>query len=157
MMFRAPVHMIKSGKIARRNAHIVVVMRHFPRFTARDLIDEYVPTLAPDPALFREFKAEARLLKHHNKAFVAVAYETRFGLSEAGLEDLKRLAALARSKTVYLVCQCGYEDFCHADLLLITAKTRFDAQISQLPHPYHVFHEKLANGNKTPTTQQSPE
>ena len=45
-------------QIARmRQAHYVVVMRHYPRFLPRVLVQEYIRDLAPHAELFAEFKA----------------------------------------------------------------------------------------------------
>jgi uncharacterized protein YeaO (DUF488 family) len=143
MLLRAPVALLKSGGISRRAATIIVAMRFYPRYTPKELCDEYIRALAPDAALFEEFKALDRQLKDHNLAFERVRYEERFELSPQGLDELARIAAIAKAKDVYLVCQCTHDQRCHCDLLLLTARARFGAPVAQLPFAYPVFEARL--------------
>jgi uncharacterized protein YeaO (DUF488 family) len=143
MLLRAPVQALKSGRVQRRAGHIVIAMRHYPRYTPKELSDEYVQALAPDATLFDEFKATERAVRDHDQAFDDVRYEARFALSPKGLEELARLAELARRKDVYLICQCDHEQKCHTDLVLMTARARFDAPIGMLPHAYPTYAERL--------------
>lgn len=144
MLLRAPVSALRANQISRRQAHIAVVMRHFPRYVAKPSIDEYVRELAPDGDLFAEFKARERAIQSHNQAFADVAYEERFALGEAGDLALARLAELARGRDVYLICQCGFEQRCHTDLLLLMARARHDVLIGQRPFSYPVFEARLS-------------
>lgn len=139
MLFRAPVQHVKSGKISRKNSYLAVVMRHYPRYTPKELIDEYIPALAPDLELFREFKETERITGDHNLAFETVKYQERFDLTEEGWAALESVAKIAQTKSVYLICQCNHDLRCHCDLLLIAARARFNAPISQLPFSYPVF------------------
>jgi uncharacterized protein YeaO (DUF488 family) len=143
MLFRAPVALVKSGMISKREAHLVVAMRHYPRYTPKALIDEYARELAPEAELFKEFKEKDRELKDHNAAFDHVDYERRFSLGDDGLATLERLSTQARSKDVYLLCQCTHEEKCHCDLLLLTARARFGALVSQIPFHYPTYAAKL--------------
>ncbi len=143
MLFRAPVSYVKSGRVTRKSSYLAVVMRHYPRYTPKELVDTYLPSLAPDPVLFKEFKSTEKSTGDHNQAFAAVDYEQRFTLSEGGWADLEKLATLAQTKSVYLLCQCGYEQRCHCDLLLIAARERFKAPVSQIPFSYPKFSNRL--------------
>lgn len=144
-MYRFPVKEIKSGALSKRRGHAVVVMQHYPRFVAKDLIAEYVRALAPDRELFTEFKALDRQLKNHNLAFDRVRYEERFSLSDDGIAHLKRLSDLARDGDVYLLCQCVPTQKCHCDLLLITARAWCSAPTQSLWHRYPVFEARIAD------------
>jgi uncharacterized protein YeaO (DUF488 family) len=127
MLKQASVADLRSGRVTRRDGHVVIVMRHYPRGLPRELRDEYVRALAPDEVLFREFKARARALGDHERAFADVDYERRFRLGAAGLRELERLSELSRTRDVYLVCQCRVGDSCHRELLLRLARERFAA------------------------------
>ncbi len=139
MLYRASVLDVRDKRISRSRTHIAVVMQHYPRFLKKELVDEYVRSLAPEKTLFTEFKAKDRELKDHNRAFAEVNYEARFGLSEKGFADLDRLVELSRTKDVCLICQCVAADKCHADLLLVIARKRFGANTPPLRHSYPLF------------------
>ncbi len=147
MLYRASVQDIKDERIFRRRTHLAVVMQFYPRFLSKDRIDEYVRPLAPERPLFTEFKAKERELKNHNQAFELVRYESRFGLSPDGLSALARLADLASTKDVALICQCAAALRCHADLLLLMARRWHGAHAPPLRHSYPVFEARLASGD----------
>lgn len=120
-------------------------MQFYPRFLSKELIDEYRRDLAPEKELFTEFKAKERATKDHNGAFDDVGYEKRFELTPAGHEELARLTALSRERDVFLICQCQALQKCHADLLLLIAKTLYDARIPLLRMSYPTFNDKLTS------------
>lgn len=128
MLYRISVQDIKDKKITRRFGYIAVVMQYYPRFLPKTLIDEYTRELAPDRALFTEFKNRENELGDHNLAFDKVEYEKRFTLSDLGFAALERLSTLASDRNVYLACQCSPLQKCHGDLLLLLAKVRFHAK-----------------------------
>jgi uncharacterized protein YeaO (DUF488 family) len=144
MLYRAPVAHLKSGVLTHRHGHLIVAMRFYPRYTPKELIDEYQRALAPDEHLFAEFKATDWELKDHNRAFDLVRYEDRFHLSPDGMKELARVARLAETKDVYLLCQCTHDQKCHCDLLLLTAQAKFGAAISQIPFRYPKYEKRLA-------------
>ena len=74
-------------------------------------------------------------------------YEERFSLSPAGWDALSRLAALAQEKDVFLICQCGLAQRCHADLLLLSARERFGADIPTPRLRYPVYLSRAAAQN----------
>jgi uncharacterized protein YeaO (DUF488 family) len=143
MLIRASVQDIRTGKISRASGLLVVVMRFYPRFVKRELVDRYVRTLAPEGTLFSEFKTLDRKIKNHNSAFFQVNYESRFDLNEEGLEELKSLSKRAENENVFLICQCRDYERCHCDLLLLWAESFFLAPIKPLIFEYSVFKEKL--------------
>src|SRR5688572_2952026 len=125
MLYRASVQDIKDKRVTRRSGYLAVVMQYYPRFLKKEMIDEYVHTLAPDRVLFTEFKERDRALKDHDAAFAGVDYENRFTLTDEGLANLERLSELSCERDVILVCQCLPVEKCHADLLLLLAKKHF--------------------------------
>jgi uncharacterized protein YeaO (DUF488 family) len=144
MLRRASTADLTTGRISRADGYVVVVMRFYPRFLAKDRRDEYLRTLAPEATLFAEFKREDRRLGDHDGAFAAVDYEGRFWLAAAGRQDLARLVELASTRDVYLVCQCETEQRCHGDLLLLMAHSLFGAELPSMRQSYPVFCERLA-------------
>lgn len=143
MLRQASVGDVRAGAVSRRDGHIVVVMRFYPRGLARGLRDEYVRSLSPDEILFREFKARERAHGDHERAFVEVEYERRFRLGADGLRELTRLAALSREKDVYLVCHCQIGEACHRELLLRIAHVRLGAPTDRVRRPYPEFDRRI--------------
>lgn len=140
MLYRISVQDIKEKKITKRFGYLAVVMQYYPRFLAKTLIDEYCHDLAPERALFTEFKAMEKDLGDHNLAFEKVEYERRFALTDLGLQALERLSGLSTDRNVYLACQCSPLQKCHADLLLLMAKKLFNAktQHPRVTYPHFV-------------------
>jgi uncharacterized protein YeaO (DUF488 family) len=143
MLRRASVADLKHGNVSRADGLVVVAMVHYPRFLQKELRDEYVRDLAPDPELFRQFKALDRGLGDHDAAFEQVDYEKRFWLSKDGRAQLSRLAALAKERDVILICQCQVDQRCHCDLVLLMARRLHGAKIEALPFPYDRFMTRL--------------
>ena len=146
MLDRASVAEVKAGKISRADGYLVVSMRLYPRFLAKELTNEYVKGLSPDETIFccyREFKKQ---LGDQNRAFQLAGYEQNFALSNQGMKDLARLSAASRNQNVYLICQCDRHEFCHVDLMLLMAENHFEARIGNLPYGYPVFRDRLRNG-----------
>ncbi|MBY0370068.1 DUF488 family protein, partial [bacterium] len=119
--------------------YLAIVMRHYPRFVPRDLVDAYLPQLAPAPDLFREFKDLERSTGAHDAAFAQVKYESRFTLQPEGESALSDLSERAREQDVYLLCQCALNQKCHTDLLLILAAHRWRAPTPMLRLRYPDF------------------
>jgi len=143
VLHRFSVLELKRGNLSTRHAHRVVVMQYYPRFLPKSSIDENIHALAPARDLFTEFKAKARECKDHNVAFESIHYEQRFQLSTEGLAHLERLCEISKEKDVFLICQCGPLERCHADLLLITAKLTFGAQTQRLRCRYLQYEARL--------------
>ena len=143
MLYRFAVKELKAGALQRRYGYSVIVMQYYPRFVKKELVDEYLRTLAPERELFSEFKALDRELGDHDLAFEKVHYEERFSLSTAGDEDLRRLSELSATQDVYLFCQCEATEHCHADLLLLAARHRHSAAIAWMRVKYPVYEARL--------------
>lgn len=147
MLRRVPVSDIKNGRLSRSEAYLAIVMRFYPRYLKKELTHAYDRALAPSEELFAEFKAQDREGGDHDAAFAAVDYESRFDLSPGGRDRLRELAAMARTREVALICQCGRRDRCHADLLLMWAREKFGAPVYGLKLDYPTFAERLQNGD----------
>jgi hypothetical protein len=98
--------------------------------------------LAPDRVLFADWK-EGERKEGHERAFELSRYQERFTLSPDGLESLRRLADVSRKREVFLACQCEIGERCHREMLLLTAKERFGAEIGRVFHSYPVYEERL--------------
>lgn len=146
MLYRASVSDIKTGRVSKRYGYLAVVMQYYPRFVKKELIDEYLHDLAPDRELFTEFKEKDRALKDHDRAFREVRYEERFTVGASGADQLKRLSGLAKERDVYLLCQCGPLEHCHADLLLLLARHWFGARTQTVRVKYPAFEKRIAAG-----------
>jgi uncharacterized protein YeaO (DUF488 family) len=121
-------------------------MQYYPRFIKKELVDEYLHSLAPDRELFTDFKALDRKWKDHNRAFREVRYEDRFDLTLKGRQDLERLSWLAKDRDVVLFCQCASLEYCHADLLLLIARHEYGATIRSPRMTYPLFEKRLSLG-----------
>src|SRR4051794_2510162 len=104
MLRRFSVQDVKSGRVSRKTAYLAVVMRFYPRFVKKELIDEYIHALAPPAGLFADFKKKDRALANHNSAFYLVHYEARFDLTKEGLKRLAELSHLSSERDVALIC-----------------------------------------------------
>ncbi len=140
---RASVSDVKAGRVGGANGqHVVVAMRVYPRFLPRVLVDEYVPSLSPEPGLFAEYRALKQASGKQNEAFDEVDYEHRFAIGDEGLAHLARLPALP-AKAVVLVCQCAPTERCHVDLVLLLAAHHTGATLGPLPFDYARFRRRL--------------
>lgn len=146
MLYRAPVLDLKSGRVSRRLSYTVVVMQFYPRFLKKEMVDEYLHSLAPPLELFAEFKALDRELKDHDRAFREVRYEERFAVGNEGADDLRRISELAKDRDVILFCQCGTLERCHADLLLLLARHWFHARAAHPRVSYPQFVKRIEAG-----------
>ncbi|MEW6056594.1 MAG: hypothetical protein AB1540_08255 [Bdellovibrionota bacterium] len=130
-------------KVTRANGFIVICMRHYPRYLKKELRDSYSAKLAPSEELFTEFNSLKTNLGNHNAAFRIANYESKFDLSDEGLEELKGLSQKSQVEDVYLVCQCGPGELCHRDLLLILARHYFHVETETPRFPYRNFVKRL--------------
>ena len=89
----------------------VLSTRYWPRGVPRSACDEYTTKTAPSRALLREFKHEGLSWED---------YVPRY-LEEMSSEDansvIRRLATMAKSDRITLMCICPDENRCHRRLL----------------------------------------
>jgi uncharacterized protein YeaO (DUF488 family) len=96
---------------AASDGYRVLATRFWPRGITRDATDEYISNLAPS----------RQLLNAYSKGPLPWAeFEQRYReelLADDKQEELRRLAKIARSRIVTLLCFCKDEKGCHRTLL----------------------------------------
>ena len=89
----------------------VLSTRYWPRGVPKAAVDEYTTKTSPSRALLREFKHEGLPCEE---------YVPRYLEEMARLEamtEIARLAKLAKSRTITMMCVCEDERRCHRSLL----------------------------------------
>ena len=142
MLKPAVIGEIQDGTITKENGFLCVVTRYYPRFLARNRIDEYVALLSPTKKLLADFKNASRRIGH-DAAFLKIDYQNQFALTSDALNELERLTLISKASDVFLSCYCAREHFCHRDLLLIYAEKFYGAEIEKPHHDYAVFRERI--------------
>jgi uncharacterized protein YeaO (DUF488 family) len=89
----------------------VLSMRFWPRGVAKTAVDEYTTKTAPSKELLHAFRNEGLAWEPY-----VAAYLSEMERDEARWE-IARLAELAKSRTITLMCACVDEDRCHRSLL----------------------------------------
>ena len=89
----------------------VLATRYWPRGGPKSAVDEYTTKTAPSRELLREFKHEGLTWEQYVPRYLE---EMR---AEAAIDDIKRLAAIAKSGSMTLMCICEDENRCHRSLL----------------------------------------
>ncbi|TMB68081.1 MAG: DUF488 family protein [Chloroflexi bacterium] len=89
----------------------VLATRYWPRGVPKAAVDEYTTKTAPSRALLREFKHEGWSWQ----AYVPRYLEEM--TSPEAMTEIARLAKLAESGTITLMCICEDEGRCHRSLL----------------------------------------
>lgn len=138
MLKQGSVSQIRTGELTKQSGHLVVTMCFYPRGLKKMLFHEYQSKLAPDRALFKDFKKYQKEFGHE-EGFKKSNYEKRFALSPESIEKLQALSQLSKEKDVYLICQCEMGDRCHREMLLILAKEKFKAKTDTVKNDYPVF------------------
>jgi len=89
----------------------VLSTRYWPRGIPKAAVDEYTTKTAPSRALLREFKHEGLSWEDYVPRYLE---EMR---SEEAISAIHRLAAIAKSDIITLMCICADENRCHRTLL----------------------------------------
>lgn len=89
----------------------VLVTRYWARGIRRELVDEYDAKVAPSRELLREFKHEGLAWGPYTKRYLQEM------TSECARCEIVRLAEIARTRTITLMCACEDEMHCHRRLL----------------------------------------
>lgn len=99
------------------DGHRVLATQYWPRGVSRESVDEYTRILAPSRALLHAFRAGDLSWPEYSSRYLD---EMR---GESQQAEIHRLAKLARSETITVMCVCSDESICHRSLLreLITA------------------------------------
>ena len=112
----------------------------YPRGVKKELSDEFRSELAPDRELLKEWKQFERD-KGHDEAFKLTNYEARFQLTPTALYHLKKYSEA--SGDTYLVCQCKIGERCHREMLLLTAKIKYNAKIGEVHNSYPTYEARI--------------
>jgi len=89
----------------------VLSTRYWPRGVPKSAVDEYTTKTAPSRALLREFKHEGLSWEDYVPRYLE---EMR---SEEAISAIHRLAAIAKSDRMTLMCICENGRRCHRSLL----------------------------------------
>lgn len=144
MLRQASVSDLIRDRVSVDTGYIVITMRRYPRFISRQLRNEYLSCMSPEPKLFEDWLSAKRRHQDHDGAFARARFEQRFAVGEEGLMHLARLSERARAQDVYLVCQCPTGERCHREFLLILAKELFGAPAERPRNAYPVFRRRVA-------------
>jgi len=96
---------------ADSDGYRVLATRYWPRGVPRSQATEYISMLAPSKELVAE---------HKRGALSWPDFESRYSKElsqEAKQDELKRLAGIAKKRTITLLCFCLDERGCHRTLL----------------------------------------
>jgi len=93
------------------DGHRLLSSRYWPRGVPKSAVDEYTTKTAPSRELLREFKHEGLTWEQYAPRYLE---EMRSDMAQS---DIKRLAELARSGTITLMCICEDESRCRRSLL----------------------------------------
>ncbi len=96
-----------SGGDGRR----VLVTRYWPRGVSKEGVDEYVPALAPSRELLHSYRQGMLDWPRYRLQYLK---EMR---GEVARAEIHRLAKLARSEVITVMCVCADQDYCHRSLL----------------------------------------
>lgn len=89
----------------------ILATRYWPRGVPKTAVDEYTTKVSPSRELLREFKHEGLTWDEYVPRFLE-----EMSAPEARSE-ISRLANLASSGTITLMCICPDEKLCHRSLL----------------------------------------
>ncbi len=89
----------------------ILATRYWPRGIPKSAVDEYTTKVSPSRELLREFKHEGLAWDEYVPRFLE-----EMSAPEARSE-ISRLANLASSETITLMCICPDEKRCHRSLL----------------------------------------
>jgi uncharacterized protein YeaO (DUF488 family) len=96
----------------------VLSMRYWPRGVPKAAADEYTTKTAPSRELLHAFKHEGLSWEDYVPRYLE---EMR---SETAQREIERLADIARTKTITLMCGCEDERRCHRSLLRELIETK---------------------------------
>jgi uncharacterized protein YeaO (DUF488 family) len=89
----------------------ILSMRYWPRGIARSKVDEYVTKTAPSKGLLHAYLHEGLGWAPYVDAYLSEMQ------SDEARAEIARLAELARSRTITLMCGCEDETRCHRSVL----------------------------------------
>ncbi len=86
-------------------------MRYWPRGVPRSAVDEYTTKTAPSRELVHAFKHEGMNWEDYVPRYLEEMQ------SDGARQEIARLAEIAKSRTITLMCGCAVETHCHRSLL----------------------------------------
>jgi uncharacterized protein YeaO (DUF488 family) len=89
----------------------VLVTRYWPRGIDKNVIDEYIALLAPSRELLHQYRQELLDWPRYRLQYLKEMQNDR------ARSQIHRLAKLARSEVVTVMCVCADKDRCHRSLL----------------------------------------
>jgi uncharacterized protein YeaO (DUF488 family) len=89
----------------------VLVTQYWPRGISQEAVDEYLRVLAPSRALLHSFKDGILDWNRYSNQYLAEMS------GEAQRAEIHRLAKVARSERVTVMCVCKDAEQCHRSLL----------------------------------------
>ncbi len=89
----------------------ILITRYWPRGVPKSAVDEYTTKVSPSRELLRQFKHEGLTWEEYVPRYLDEMS------SEEARSAISRLAELARSGTITLMCICPDEGRCHRTLL----------------------------------------
>ena len=93
------------------DGHRVLATRYWARGVPKSAVNEYDTKVAPSRELLREFKHEGLSWEDYVPRYLE---EMK---TESAKSDIKRLAEIAKSGRLTLMCICEDENHCHRSLL----------------------------------------
>ncbi len=89
----------------------ILITRYWPRGVPKSAVDEYTTKVAPSRQLLRQFKHEGLTWEEYTPRYLAEMTRPE------AVTEIQRLAKLAESEPITLMCICEDEDHCHRSLL----------------------------------------
>jgi uncharacterized protein YeaO (DUF488 family) len=89
----------------------ILATRYWPRGVSKSAVDEYTTKVSPSRELLREFKHEGLSWEQYVPRYLGEMKEPE------AVTEIERLAKLAESGRITLMCICEDEKRCHRSLL----------------------------------------
>jgi uncharacterized protein YeaO (DUF488 family) len=114
---------LRDLKKLPKSTYKVLITRFYPFYIKgiKNLVDEWIPLLAPNEQLLNDYKVELKRTKDVSKAWEISKYDKRFRMhimrGAESLAELKRIAIISKQlngkRVVYLICHERDDRFCH--------------------------------------------
>ncbi len=89
----------------------ILITRYWPRGVPKSAADEYTTKVAPSRALVQAFKRKGLSWEEYVRRYLEEMQ------AEEARNEIRRLAALASSQRITLMCICEDESRCHRSLV----------------------------------------
>lgn len=142
MIKQDSVKKVRGGILTRKDGYLIAAMCIYPRALPKPLLDEYLAALAPDRKLLADWK-QVEAEEGHDQAFLKTQYEKRFQITDKLKYHLSRVAELAKTRDVILLCQCDLGERCHREMMMLMAQQKYGATIDKVFHEYPEFMARI--------------